>query len=221
MKQAENLGDCNPLRQAGLRSIKLPCVWKKIENPSVVLLIITLEDRHRTMTTPPTLYIFAGLPGTGKTSLARGLAAHLGCTYLRIDTIEQALRDLCSFNVEGEGYRLTYRIAADNLRLGTSVVADSCNPWELTRSEWRKVATDLSVPFIDIETLCSDPTEHQRRIEDRTSDIPNLHLPSWQDVLDREYHAWSTPRITINTAGITPEEACAQLLSKLTYISSS
>lgn len=53
---------------------------------------------------------------------------------MRIDTVEQAIRDLCDFNVEGEGYRLSYRIAADNLKLGISVVADSCNPIDLTRS---------------------------------------------------------------------------------------
>ena len=37
------------------------------------------------------LYIFGGLPGTGKTTLARYLAHHQRAVYLRIDTIEQAL----------------------------------------------------------------------------------------------------------------------------------
>lgn len=76
----------------------------------------------------PTLYIFSGLPATGKSTLAELLARRLGAAYVRIDTIEQALRDLCSVDVQGEGYRLAYRVAADNLRLGISVVADSCNP---------------------------------------------------------------------------------------------
>ena len=82
----------------------------------------------------PTLYIFAGLPGSGKTTLSRQLARRFGAAYLRIDTIEQALRDLCGVAVTGEGYRLSYRVAADNLQLGVSVVADSCNPIELTRT---------------------------------------------------------------------------------------
>src|SRR5688572_30698345 len=95
---------------------------------------------HRRMNSLSTLYVFSGLPGAGKTVLSQQLATHFGAAYLRIDTIEQALRDICGINVQGEGYRLAYRIAADNLRLGVSVVADSCNPIELTRDEWEEVA---------------------------------------------------------------------------------
>ena len=90
----------------------------------------------------PVLYILAGLPGTGKTTLSQLLASSVGAAHLRIDTIEQALRDLCSMNVEGEGYRLAYRVAGDILRAGVSVVADSCNTNELTRREWEQVARD-------------------------------------------------------------------------------
>ena len=38
------------------------------------------------------LIAFAGLSGAGKTTIARILAQRLGAAYLRIDTIEQALR---------------------------------------------------------------------------------------------------------------------------------
>ena len=67
-----------------------------------------------------TLYIFAGLPGSGKTTLSQGLASRLGAAHLRIDTIEQVLRDLCSLEVQGEGYRLAYRVAGDILRSGVT-----------------------------------------------------------------------------------------------------
>ena len=51
----------------------------------------------------PTLYIFSGLPGTGKSTLAKRVAQHFDALYLRIDTIEQALRELYNVDVEGEG----------------------------------------------------------------------------------------------------------------------
>ncbi len=162
-----------------------------------------------------TLFIFAGLPASGKTTLAQQLASDLNAVYLRIDSIEQALRDLCDLQVEGEGYRLAYRIAADNLRLGSNVVADSCNPIELTRREWESVAEAESAEFINVEVVCSDPVEHRRRAESRASSVPNLSLPSWDDIIAREYHEWTVPQVRIDTYGRSPESSYEQLRSLL------
>ncbi|MEL7187509.1 MAG: AAA family ATPase [Pseudomonadota bacterium] len=159
----------------------------------------------------PTLFIFSGLPASGKTTLARHLAADRGAVYLRVDTIEQGIRDLCEFQVEGEGYRLAYRVAADNLRLGLSVVADSCNPIELTRREWEAVAQSENANFVNVEVVCSDTLEHRRRVESRTSAVPNMKLPTWDEVISREYHPWSVPRVTIDTEGKSVEASCREL----------
>jgi len=159
----------------------------------------------------PVLYVFAGLPGVGKTTLSQRLARHSAAVHLRIDTIEQGLRDLCGLDVQGEGYRLSYRVAADNLRLGRSVVADSCNPIALTRQEWRDVAAHAGASTIDIEVVCSDPDEHRRRVEGRQATVPGLVLPSWTEVLERTYDVWETPRVLVDTAGRT-EDACFEAL---------
>ena len=162
-----------------------------------------------------TLFIFSGLPATGKTTLAKRLAAHMGAVYLRIDTVEQGLRDLCNVKVQGEGYRLSYRVAADNLNIGNSVVADSCNPIDLTRTEWEQVARDAHAPFINIEIICSDRAEHRRRILSRTSDIPGLEHPDWEAVQNREYHGWTRDRILIDTAGSTKQDRFENLISQI------
>ena len=161
------------------------------------------------------LYVFSGLPGTGKTALSQQLASRVKAVYLRIDTVEQTLRDLCGIVVEGEGYRLAYRVAADNLRLGVSVVADSCNPVELTRVEWEMVAGDTQARCVNIEVICSDALEHQRRVETRKSNVPGLVLPTWEAVLRREYHAWTRDRIVIDTAHKTENECFEELLNSL------
>jgi len=162
-----------------------------------------------------TLYIFSGLPGSGKTALSQSLARCVGAAYVRIDTIEQALRELCSVDVQGEGYRLAYRVAADILRLGVSVVADSCNPIELTRREWEQVAADAGARYVNIEVVCSDVQEHRKRIEGRKSTVPGLRLPTWQEVEGRNYDDWTVERIVLDTAR-TPEEECLeQLLARI------
>lgn len=162
-----------------------------------------------------TLYIFAGLPGSGKTTLASRLASKKGAAFLRIDTIEQGLRDLCDVEVVGEGYRLAYRLAADNLGLGMDVVADSCNPIELTRAEWGQVAVDTGAPHINIEVVCSDEAEHRQRIESRTSTIPGLKLPTWEKVQNRQYDSWETEPIRVDTAGRSIDECLQDLISQL------
>jgi len=162
-----------------------------------------------------TLYIFSGLPATGKTTLAEKLGKFAGAVLLRIDTIEQGLRDICSINATSEGYRISYRIAADNLKVGNNVIADSCNPIQLTRSEWEKVAISSGADFENIEIVCSDRNIHRHRAENRISTVENLELPSWKEIESREYHPWNTSRHIINTANKTIEEGFRELIEKL------
>ncbi|MDR1740216.1 MAG: AAA family ATPase [Bacteroidales bacterium] len=163
----------------------------------------------------PILFILSGLPASGKSTLAKLIAREYNAVYLRIDTIEQGLRDLCNFDVQGEGYRLSYRIASDNLSLGRNVVSDSCNPVDLTRKEWEEVAKENDSIFINIEILCSDKDEHKKRVETRKSDIKGLKLPDWKRVESREYHPWESDRIVIDTANRTIDESFEELKNKI------
>jgi len=147
--------------------------------------------------------------------LAQLLARRIGAAHLRIDTIEQALRELCSLDVQGEGYRLAYRIASDILSTGVSVVADSCNPIDLTRREWEQVAQHANARYENIEVVCSDPRKHRERVETRASTIPGLRLPTWHEVETREYHDWTVERLVLDTSRRSEGECIDELLSKL------
>lgn len=163
------------------------------------------------------LIIFGGLPGTGKTVIARELAKQIGATYLRIDSIEQAIRTWASAGtaMDDAGYRVAYALAEDNLRIGRIVVADSVNPIRITRDAWLRVAERCQAQSLEIEVICSDVREHQRRIEERQTDIAGLVLPTWQDVLSREYEPWEGKRVIIDTAKRTIEENVAAIRQML------
>ena len=163
------------------------------------------------------LIIMSGLPGVGKTTLARQLARQLGAVHVRIDSIEQAIREsgVFALSLDDAGYRAGYAIAQDNLGLGHTVIADCVNPLPVTRNAWVDVASRAQVGATEIEITCSDPQEHRRRVETRATDIPGLRLPTWQEVIERDYRPWDRERLVIDTAGGSLEQHLQTLRAAL------
>lgn len=162
----------------------------------------------------PRLVVFSGLPGTGKSTIARELARRMGAVWLRVDTIETAIADADS-PIADEGYRAAYALAIDNLRLGLDVVGDSVNPWIETRDAWRAAGLAAGAPVLEVEVVCSDPAEHRRRVETRVADVPGLTPPTWQEVVDRDYRPWVRDRVVVDTAGRDVDACVAEVLAAL------
>ncbi len=68
---------------------------------------------------------------------------------------------------------------------------------------------------LDVAVICSDPTEHRRRVEDRVSDIPGLVLPTWAQVQARACDTWERPPLVLDTAGAAVEDGVARVLAAL------
>src|SRR5690349_14179770 len=163
------------------------------------------------------LVVIGGLPATGKTTLARLLAARTGAVHLRVDTIEQALvrSGLARHPVGPAGYVVGYALAEEHLRQGLTVIAESVNPLAVTRDAWREAGVRAGVAVAEVEVVCSDPAEHRHRVTSRSIDIPGLRPPEWEEVVEREYEPWERERVLVDTAGQAPEQSLDALLRDL------
>jgi predicted kinase len=160
------------------------------------------------------LVVIGGLPGTGKSTIAREVATRTGAAWLRIDAIEQAIRATLTANVGIAGYAVGYALAEANLRLGRTVVADSVNPLAVTRAAWREAAAKAGAPVLEVELDCSDAAEHRRRVETRSGDVPGLVPPSWAAVTARDYEPWR-PGLAIDTAVTSAADAASTIVAAM------
>lgn len=156
------------------------------------------------------LIVLGGLPGTGKTSIARAFCRATSAVHVRIDSIEQAIREsgVTVISLNDAGYRAGYAVAEDNLRIGHVVIADSVNPVPITRAAWLDVAKRVNTRAIEVEIQCSNPVEHRRRIEARVREGVG---PIWQQVIEREYRRWPGAAHAFDTARLSVDQVVADL----------
>ena len=165
----------------------------------------------------PRLIVLAGLPASGKSTIARELADRLGAVWLRIDSMDQAIwaSGTAPADLQDWTYRAAQAVAADNLALGHDVIADAVNGWEGAREGWERAADRAGATAMWLNILCSDASEHRRRVETRAGDIPGLLLPSWEAVSGLEHVAWTGDHVSIDTAGKPIADCVTAVLAAL------
>lgn len=98
------------------------------------------------------------------------------------------------------GYVVANALAAENLKLGRVVIADCVYPVLASRVGWRQVASQESAQIVEIEMVCCDARVHQQRVQTRTCDIDGLKLPTWDEVVNRDYEPWDREHLVLDTA---------------------
>ncbi len=91
------------------------------------------------------LIVMAGLPASGKSTLAERIAGELRCAILSVDPIESALWRAGIDRDQPTGlaaYVVAEDLAREQIRIGGDVIVDAVNDAELARNQWRSLAAE-------------------------------------------------------------------------------
>lgn len=166
------------------------------------------------------LIIFAGLPGTGKSSLAERVGRELNIPVFAKDWLEATLRrsglQPGPTSTEGlgyAGYELLTTLARRQLMLGQSAILDSVASTPSIRGQWRALATEFHAAWRVVECVCSDVSIHRARLANRQRGIPGWSELTWAEVerVRSYYAAWDEEHLILDMVAPLAETIRAAL----------
>jgi hypothetical protein len=159
---------------------------------------LDLAFRYAVQFARPTLWVFCGLPATGKSTYAVRLREIFDITLIRSDHVRKELPEYHAYRGPasfGTGvYRLDLRglvygrlllMAQEELKDGRSVILDATFSKQKWREETMRLARDLDVNILFVECACSHAVMLDRlgrRLDpgyDGMSDAGPEHLPGF------------------------------------------
>lgn len=153
------------------------------------------------------LVVMAGLPGAGKSTLARALATETRAVVLAVDTVEAAMwragvggPEYSSVPTGLAAYGVVQAQSGELIAAGHTVIADAVNAVEPARAAWRDLAAEHDVPIRWLEVTCSDPAAHRARLARRGTRYVGFAEPTWVTVESTRMDPWTDDRLVLDTA---------------------
>jgi predicted kinase len=122
------------------------------------------EDFHQNSSYQATLLIIFGLPGTGKTTFARALAANLGLPHFSTDIIRAELGRKQQYGIGDKSFiyaRMMER-AQRELQKGRGVILDGTFHREIFREPFTELGGELGIPVKWIEVTAGEDVVRKR-----------------------------------------------------------
>ncbi len=147
----------------------------------------------------PTLWVFCGLPATGKSALAERLSEALSLTLLQSDRIRKEGRDHLALQEEvvpfDQGiYRAAMRqrvyarmlaLAQEELKKGHSAILDATFSLTKWREEAGQLAADHDTNLIFVECVCAKEIIRERlRQREQSQNISDARLQHLTDIVN-------------------------------------
>jgi predicted kinase len=170
----------------------------------------------------PLLVVTAGLPASGKSTIAEVVGNRLGLPVLSVDPIEVAI---LSAGIDSEqptglaAYLVAEAMAEGVLAGGGGVVIDAVNAVEPAREQWVKLAARQGAMLRFLEVVCSDPEIHRERLAARAGRHAKTDVAFAVEQSLDEWEPWTgeaaaVPRVTLDSIrplGVNIEQALAFL----------